>query len=180
MPATESTVTLRVAGLEDIPALVALQARSWRSTYRGLVDDDFLDAIPMQKWLESWRAHFFGARRDTRCFVAEVEGRVIGFSGAGGADPSEQLGQDVAELHTIYVDDAHHGRGVGRRLMEAVLDYLRGEGYREVILWVLEGNDRARRFYEAGGWQPDGATGSDCWGASSVARVRYRLTLPRG
>jgi GNAT superfamily N-acetyltransferase len=180
MPATGSTVTLRVAALQDVPAIVALQARSWRSAYRGLVDDDFLEAIPMQKWMDSWRAHFFGARGDTRCFVAESDDRVVGFAGAGGADPAERLGEGVAELHTIYIDAAYYGQGVGRRLMQAALDYLRAEGFREAVLWVLEGNRRARDFYEAGGWEPDGASGSDCWGATSVARVRYRLKIPPG
>ncbi len=173
-------MTLREAGLQDIPAIVAVQARSWRESYRGLVDDDFLEAIPMQKWIESWRTHFFGARRDTRAFVAEDGGRIIGFSGAGAADGVEGLGDAVAELHTIYMDAAYYGQGIGRRLMEAALDHLRQQGFTEVVLWVLEGNHRARRFYEAGGWRADGATGSDCWGATSVARVRYRLTLPPG
>jgi GNAT superfamily N-acetyltransferase len=177
MPAPGSTVTVRVAGLQDVPAIVALQARSWRTAYRGMVDDEFLEAIPLQKWMDSWRAHFFGARGDTRCFVAESDGRVIGFSGAGGADPAERLGEGVAELHTIYIDASYYDQGVGRRLMQAALDYLRGEGFSEVVLWVIEGNERARRFYEAGGWAPDGGTGSDCWGASNVARVRYRLDL---
>lgn len=177
MPAAGSTVTLRVAGLQDIPAIVALQARSWRSAYRGLVDDDFLEAIPMQKWMESWRTHFFGARGDTRCFVAEHGGRVVGFAGAGGADPAERLGEGVAELHTIYVDAALYGQGVGRRLMQAALDFLRSEGFSEVVLWVIEGNSRAIRFYESGAWRADGGTGADCWGASSVPRLRYRLRL---
>jgi GNAT superfamily N-acetyltransferase len=177
MTSARSTVTLREAGLQDVPAIVALQARSWRTAYRGMVDDEFLDAIPMDKWIESWRTHFFGGRGRTRCFVAELDRRIIGFAGAGAAEPADDLDDSVGELHTIYTDEAYYGQGIGQRLMAAALDHLAGSGFSVAILWVLEANQRGRRFYEAGGWKADGAAGADCWGATSVARVRYRRTL---
>ena len=37
--------------------------------------------------------------------------------------------------------------------MLAAVNVLRDAGYAEAILWVLEGNERAQRFYEIGGWQ---------------------------
>lgn len=168
---------MREAGLHDIPAIVALQARSWQATYRGMVDDEFLDAIPLQKWVESWRTHFFGGSGPARCVVAEEDGRIIGFAGAGRAEQGNSVGESVGEVHTIYMDAAFHGRGIGRRLMAAALEHLEASGFTAAILWVLEKNERARCFYEAGGWQLDGATGADCWGATSVARVRYRKKL---
>ncbi|MEA2684464.1 MAG: hypothetical protein QOK05_2792 [Chloroflexota bacterium] len=177
MPQAGPTVTLREAGLQDIPAIVALQARSWRTAYRGMVDDAFLDAIPLQKWIESWRTHFFGGSGPARCVVVEEDDRVIGFAGAGRAEAGNDVDASVGEVHTIYMDAAYYGRGIGQRLMAAALDHLKSEGFATAILWVLEQNERARRFYEAGGWELDGGTGSDCWGATSVARVRYRKRL---
>src|SRR6478736_903344 len=56
----------------------------------------------------------------------------------------------------IYVDPQHWGQGVGRLLMTAARDRLRGDGAREALLWVFAGNDRARRFYEIDGWRADG------------------------
>jgi GNAT superfamily N-acetyltransferase len=168
-------VVLRDAGMQDIPAIVAVQAASWRSAYRGIVDDSFLDAIPLAQWVESWRAHFFAG--DTRAFVAEDEGRIVGFASVGRPDSSEGFDPSVAELYTIYMNAGHHGRGIGQLLMAAALDHLRSEGYTDVILWVLEQNHRARVFYERGGWAHDGASAADCWGARSVPRVRYRRTL---
>ena len=178
MTQSQAGITVRDAGMPDIPAIVAVQARSWRNAYRGMVDDAFLDAIPMQQWIESWRAHFFVG--DTRCFVAEEGGRVVGFASVGRPDAGEELGASVAELHTIYIDADRYGTGLGRRLAATALEHLRSEGFAEVVLWVLEQNERGRRFYEAGGWAPDGARASDCWGATSVPRVRYRVRLPPG
>jgi hypothetical protein len=59
------------------------------------------------------------------------------------------------------------------------------EGYREAILWVLAGNERARRFYEAAGWTLDGAqktehiggAGAAAGAGTTVTEVRYRRTL---
>ena len=47
------------------------------------------------------------------------------------------------------------GTGTGRALIEAGEDELRRLGHRDAILWVLDDNPRARRFYELAGWSPD-------------------------
>lgn len=168
--------TFRAGGLGDIPAIVALQARAWRAAYRGVVDDQYLDALPLQHWIESWRAHLLDGSAATSCIVAEDESGLVGFTSVGGSDPA-QLAPAVGELHTIYVDPALQGAGLGQRLMGEALRRLREAGYTDAVLWVLEGNQRARRFYEQAGWSPDGGTGSDQWGASRVPRVRYRRRL---
>ena len=46
--------------------------------------------------------------------------------------------------------------GVGRMLMAEARRRLAEDGFSEAILWVLQGNDRARSFYEREGWEPDG------------------------
>ena len=176
MSAQSLSVTLRPASLADLPAIVAVQARSWRESYRGLVDDEYLDGLPLQKWLESWRAHLFGGRRDGLCVVAESEGRVVGFASAGAAD-EDGLGSNVGELHTIYIDREHYGTGLGKRLMDAAVGWLSERGYAEAVLWVLVGNGRATHFYTRGGWEADGTTAADQWGATLVPRARYHRRL---
>lgn len=178
MAADPPAITFRVAGLADIPAIVAVQARGWRASYRGLVEDAYLDALPLQDWIESWRAHFFGARGDTACLLVEVEGRAVGFASCGAAAEAADVEASTGEIHTIYVDVAYQGQGLGRRLMDWGLEHLRSRGYSEAVLWVLEGNRRGTRFYEAGGWTADGARATDCWGATSITRVRYRRRVP--
>ena len=57
------------------------------------------------------------------------------------------------ELAALYVEPARWGTGVARALHDAALAHLRACGVAEARLWVLEGNARARRFYERGGWR---------------------------
>ncbi len=58
--------------------------------------------------------------------------------------------------------------------MSAALDTLTGFGFDEATLWVLDRNDRARQFYEAGGWHADGATKVEDGPGFPIAEVRYR------
>ncbi|MPZ99320.1 MAG: GNAT family N-acetyltransferase [Dehalococcoidia bacterium] len=87
----------------------------------------------------------------------------------------------TATLHWIHLDPAYVGTGIGRALMAHALDDLRERGYRAVVLWVLEGNARARRFYEIGGWTPDGAHAERLFPAGGLdwpaVEVRYRREL---
>jgi GNAT superfamily N-acetyltransferase len=61
-------------------------------------------------------------------------------------------------LDGLYVIPALWGHGVGRELHDEVVDRLRAGGSARCHLWVLEHNDRARRFYERLGWRENGDT----------------------
>ena len=59
-------------------------------------------------------------------------------------------------LDGLYVLPEWWSRGVGRALHDEVLERLRADGCARCHLWVLEHNDRARRFYERLGWVENG------------------------
>jgi GNAT superfamily N-acetyltransferase len=61
-------------------------------------------------------------------------------------------------LDGLYVLPSRWGRGVGRELHDEALARLRAAGCDRAHLWVLEGNDRARRVYERLGWRENGET----------------------
>lgn len=61
--------------------------------------------------------------------------------------------------------------------MTAARERLRPVGVTEALLWVLDGNVRARRFYEHDGWRSDGACRTVTFGDLLVEQVRYRRTL---
>jgi hypothetical protein len=45
--------------------------------------------------------------------------------------------------------------------------------YARAALWVLEDSERSRRFYEAGGWRPDGAAVVDTTDGAALTKLRY-------
>lgn len=89
-------------------------------------------------------ALFVAEAGDERLGIAYVETATDYFTG-------EQHGH----VSIIIVTEAGEGRGAGRALMTAVDEWAASNGYRFVTLNVFTGNERARRFYERCGYEPD-------------------------
>ena len=110
-----------------------------------------------------------------RVLIAEVDGHVVGFAAIG---PSgDEDGGGDGEVRAMYLIAGHWGQGIGRALMGSALDALRQAGFTEATLWALATNERARRFYEAGGWAPDGAVKRDDSRGFPITELRYRRRL---
>jgi ribosomal protein S18 acetylase RimI-like enzyme len=82
----------------------------------------------------------------------------------------------TGEIWGIYISPDHWRRGIGRRLAEEAERILTSRGYERAVLWVLEANQQARRFYEAMGFSPDGQSKDIDWGTVLKA-VRYAKVL---
>jgi len=93
-------------------------------------------------------------------FVAELDGGVVGFTMVGPLkgydfiDEAKCLGaeEEVAVLYSIHVDPTCIGQGLGKDLLAVSVDHLRSEGFRTAVLATDVTDERARGFYEAGGW----------------------------
>lgn len=155
-------MNLRPGTDDDWPAVGDLHYRSRADAYRGFLTAEALatgsGAALGEYWTEraKWEEH--------RLTVAERDGRIIGFTYI---TPSSEPG--VNELCAIHVDPAEIGTGVGRELMRDALTVL-GD---RAVLWVIDQNVRARRFYERAGWAPDGGRRDDTIGGQTVHHVRY-------
>ena len=167
---------IRPAVEDDAPALAAVHVRAWQWAYRGQLPDAYLDDLPRQTAQREamWRG-IAGRSAGWPVRVAERDGRVLGFCHTapdrGGGAP------ETAELLSIYLEPDAVGTGVGAALLRDALEDMRARGYREAVLWVLESNERARRFYERFGWRADGGEKSEeIWG-TTAHEVRYRITL---
>ncbi|RSS40539.1 GNAT family N-acetyltransferase, partial [Streptomyces sp. WAC08241] len=105
------------------------------------------------------------------------DGRLVAFScfrpwPGEGFDPAP-----TAELAALYALPEVWGTGVGRALLAATTGALVAAGFRSAALWVFAGNGRARRFYEAAGWRPDGEAVHEETGGVLVEELRYRRDL---
>ena len=130
---------------EEIKGKAYVHWRSWHETYTGMVSREYLDRLTLQKCEE------IAFQWPDNIIIAKEEGRVIGFVGYG-SDKEET--EDAGEIFALYTLSEYHGKGIGRRLMEAGLEQLKE--YSLFHLWVVKGNRRAIRFYEKFGFCPDG------------------------
>jgi GNAT superfamily N-acetyltransferase len=148
----------------------------WKTAYRGLLPDAFLDSLRVESREAAWHEMLV---RDVDgglpAWVAESGGQVVGFVSTG-PPRDEDVSPPAVELYAIYVLPPAWRHGTGRTLIRTATDHWLKDGPRTFVLWVLEGNERARAFYEAMGWRPDGGRqGLEIGGATAI-EVRYRLS----
>jgi GNAT superfamily N-acetyltransferase len=166
---------LRVAGPADALAVARVHVRSWQAAYRGLLFDEYLDALEPEEW--ALRYSFADPQATEPITVLAVEGgEICGLATIGPAEDDER--QTVGELLALYVDPDRRGLGVGRALIQEARARLARRGFAEACLWVLVGNEWAERFYRLDGWLPDGSRRPAKVAGFSVEDVRYRRSLP--
>ncbi|OAI39868.1 hypothetical protein AYO38_06750 [bacterium SCGC AG-212-C10] len=174
--AARPDVIIREATPADAHAIATVQVRGWRAAYRGLIPQKFLDALSIEDRTRRFGGILAAPQPGVRFWVAERGGHVIGYASAG---PSRDDGVDAeatGEVYALYLVPEAWDTGSGRALFTTAADSLRGDGFQTATLWVLEANERARRFYEHAGWEFDGTVMPFDAGGVAVPEVRYRRT----
>lgn len=173
-------MSIRRAQASDALAIATVHVRSWQSAYRGLLPGDYLDGLDVEERVPRWEQRLGELDWPRHAvLVTEEAGRVVGFATLTPSRDDDLDPATVGEVAAIYLLPTAWGQGHGRALMGAALDALGRAAYGEAALWVLDTNQRARRFYEAGGWRPDGAAKLDPRPGFTLSEVRYRHPLPR-
>jgi ribosomal protein S18 acetylase RimI-like enzyme len=145
--------TIRRATPSDAPAIARVHVDSWRSTYQGLLADDFLQNLSMERRTQFWAETLSNPLHPAFLFVAEETetGEIIGF--VSGRPEPESNPEYTGEVGAIYLLKQAQGRGTGRELLQAAAGELIQRGHLSMLLWVLRDNTTARKFYEAMGGQ---------------------------
>ena len=138
-------IIMREARLEDATAIAKVYIEGWRTTYPGIVPEDYLANMSMEEHTKRWQNIL--SSDDGFVSVAEDEaGNVAGFIW-GGAVRDKSDPAFTGELHAIYVLKSYQGHDIGRRLVRVLARQLLEVGIQSMIVWVLAANP-SRRFYE--------------------------------
>lgn len=140
---------------------------SWRYAYKGIVPQDYLDSIPTGKWAKSLNK--IGMNN---LVLIEYE-RLIGT--ASFCKSRWKKYSEYGEIVSIYFLPDYIGKGYGKLLLNKCIEELKQSGFNKVLLWVLENNHRARKFYERNGFVDSGVFMDDNIGGKSVREVLYLL-----
>jgi len=193
------TQRVRPGGIGDAHAIAQVHVAGWQQGYRGLIDQAYLDSLDVadrtRRWIDILQGH-------EMVLVHEDGGRVNAFATFG---PSHDVDipEAAGEVYGLYVHPEAWGQGVGGALLAMVVAQLlagkqagapnaapgtqsmrspSGEAA-PLVLWTLEGNRRARRFYERQGWVADGTTRQDQrpgqGGAPDITFTEVRYLLSR-
>lgn len=168
-------MNVRPATPADAAGVAAAHVGSWRGAYRGLLPDAALDGLDVEHWTAGW-ARLLGDLDAHSAVLLVEDPAVTGFVHL--VPTRDDDGNDsTGEITSMYVSPEFWGTGAGRALMAAAVDEARAFGFTSLTLWVLRDNARARRFYEAAGWNADGGTKDDVVAGTPVTQVRYRRVL---
>ncbi len=135
---------IREARPDEARALAAIQRDASIAAYAHVFPPE-LYPYPTAEVARVWEG--FLADDKVTVLVAEEDGAAAGVAA-----------YRTEWLDSLYVLPQWWNRGVGRALHDDVLARQRANGCERCHLWVLEHNDRARRFYERLGWAENGSS----------------------
>lgn len=140
----DDKLIVRKAVLPDARGIAIVQVDSWRTTYEGIISNDYLQKLSYEEHEKIWH----GAIKQKTLYVAEDnEGRIVGFS-IGGKERSGNYPKCKGEVYAIYILKEYQRKGLGRLLMKPIVEDLLEQNITTMAVYVLEENN-ARFFYEA-------------------------------
>ena len=154
---------------DDFRAVAQVYADSWKHAYKGLVPQRYLDKLSPESWIGLLRA------APESNWIALEDGRIIGTAFVSFARDEQREG--FGEIVGLYLLPEATGKGYGRPLWQAAVEYCRQQGLSGVCLWVLDGNQRACRFYQRMGMQPSGRCKTEAIGGEMLPLTEYILWL---
>jgi ribosomal protein S18 acetylase RimI-like enzyme len=168
----ECRMVIRDAANSDVLGIAHLHVESWRSAYRGILSDDYLENHAHRDRLAVWQERLSAmAPNPMFVMVAEAGTQLAGFACVF-PDEDAVFGSFLDNLH---VAPQLTGRGIGRQLLSAAAARLLTSGSRAgLYLWVLEQNHRARRFYKKAGGKFAGSVVSSMPDGQRVVALRFQ------
>jgi ribosomal protein S18 acetylase RimI-like enzyme len=172
-PAGRKHHMIRATTPDDAQALGAFFVKSWRDALSGVVPAEALaQDDPAEVAADCTR----NATDPRRIFTLAMDGSSI--MGVVVAVLPQRQGEP-GSINSLYVDQSHYRKGLGRRLMGHVAAAMLERGVTSLTLGVLRDNLRARRFYDAQGGVVTSETTYD-WNGHLLPKLNYLFSdLPR-
>lgn len=153
---------------EDNPLEISnIYESSWKYAYKDIIPQSYLDSIPAGQWAGSIN------KVDMNSLVLTENGKIVGTASFCRSRWEEY--SEYGEIVSIYFLPDYIGKGYGRSLLNKCIEKLRQCGFNKVLLWVLEDNHRARKFYEKNGFFYSKVFRDDDIGGKIVREVLYFL-----
>ena len=139
-------ITIRRATENDIKGITKVHVDSWKTTYKGILSDEMIEATTYESREKQWKNIFKQAIGNQYRYVAEtLDGEMIGFID-GGLERTGKYDCD-GELYAIYLLKEYQGYKVGKQLFQTLVSEFIKNDIRSVLVWVIS-NNPSRLFYE--------------------------------
>lgn len=142
-------MNIRKAKSSDAKDIIEINIKTWCSTYKGIVPDDFLKEKEEAKEKNIKKCEETVEAKDN-VLVAEYDGQVVGIVSYGKAKVINE--KDYGEIYSLYVLDNYQGKNVGKELFLAAREQLIKKGYSKLVLSCIKANP-SNGFYKRMGGQ---------------------------
>lgn len=137
---------IRKVKREDLVEVAKIKVEAWQDSYKGIVDNNYLNNMDYKRTAEKWEKNF----NDENFIVAIVDNQIVGFCRYGDRiDELERFIEYDGEIYAIYIKSDYKRRGIGRKFVNYAIQDLKKQGKKKVIIWCLEQNKGAKKFYSS-------------------------------
>jgi ribosomal protein S18 acetylase RimI-like enzyme len=165
---------IRRALVSDAHAIAEIHVASWQSAYAGIMPNAFLDGLSVEKRAEMWREILVQGSLEVA--LACTDDQIAGWIAYGACRDTDK-NASWGEIVAINLHPSWFRRGIGTLLIEYACSALSVMRFKDVLLWTLTGNARARAFYDELGFVPDGQNKEIEVGDARLGEMRYWRAL---
>lgn len=162
---------IRFASVSDAKAIASVHVASWKVIYRGHIPEKILDHLSVNDREDLWLSLLNNKAKVL--VLEEQEQQIIGFVSFCSARDQDIDSSSVAEITAIYLNPNKWRKGFGKLLLEAAIEEITKDGYKNIYAWVLDSNIQARNFYENLGFISHNETKLEHEGDYTLSEIRY-------
>lgn len=145
------SIAIREATTEDIPDIATIHLASKQAAYKGIVDQDFLDAKTQEQYEAKWKNWLSEEGIDVSIiYDGDTPQGFISYGRMQTPPPgtSKIRPQYTAEIFAIHIHPDYWRQGIGQKLIQSTAQKLKDDKHQSLCLWVLAKNERATKFYD--------------------------------
>ena len=147
-------INIRYANKDDADTIALINSKSFQHAFRGIIPDDFLKEKFSYERLRERLYKELNEGTATSCIMYKND-IPVGMLTFAQDDYKDRDSSEI-DLWRIYLLPEYWGQNLGIEFIDWGIKELNRKGYKKVALWVVEENERARRFYEKVGFIHDG------------------------
>ena len=169
-------IMLREAEERDIPQIAFVHIESMRANPCNGIFGDYMNRITIGEYSRIWSEKFKNLKPRAIRFVAECDGKIIGFNEVGPSGDND-VDDKTGSIYGLYLLPGYQGKGIGMALQKKGLEYLEDNGFESVTVWTQEDNHLAIKTLSAeDGWTTDGFR-EGIAGKANYKEIRFRKHL---
>lgn len=126
---------------EDIEQIAKIITDDWKKAYKGIIENEYLEKLDYKKKAKSIEEKY----EKQKSIVYEENNIIQGYCRFGINRDEEK---NYGEIYALYISYNQRKKGIGKELLKKAMDILKERSYKEILIWCLEENKEARKFYE--------------------------------